>query len=420
MAALNSMCPPGANAQVEHARALGFCVPDVRHLALRYDWVEVQHNESSRVIAFTKDCSGAPARISVYYTTGCVGSVIQHPKHVSRTQMFRRDCTLEELEEIFSNPRVHTGKGYQRRQDMKPAPGESDREEVDWLRRELKDVEENIAGLTASRDEFRTRIDALEEAEKAKARAIEEAKKAEARAIAEAKKAKARAIAEAKKAEAEAERKRDRSLNYHFTAFHSKTLQKMSTKHIEDVRCVAMGGEATLMIRDDGRWYYTPDVPTDFFESNMRGLRGKKCIYVAMGSNDRWYCKFDDGSHWWGSDVPDDLSDAIDENSSLVNYMAFGEDYDSYFVMFENREYTWNNVPSAVDRVLSYKGRNRSALKFVSLGPNGEYFIRLENGRMWWGGMDDDGMKAIRKLGNKLKSLYFGDDYSWFARYTEE
>ena len=181
----------------------------------------------------------------MYYTTGCVGSVIQHPKHVSRTQMFRRDCTLEELEEIFSNPRVHTGKGYQRRQDMNPAPGESDREEVDWLRRELKDVEENIAGLTASRDEFRTRIDALEEAEKAKARAI-----------AEAEKAKARAIEEAEKAKAEAERKRDRGLDYDFRAFHQKTLQKMSTKHIKDVRCVAMGGEATLMIRDDGRSLY--------------------------------------------------------------------------------------------------------------------------------------------------------------------
>ena len=411
MAALNSMCPPGANAQVGHARALGFCVPDVRHLALRYDWVEVQHNESSRVIAFTKDWSGAPARISVYYTTGCVGSVIQHPKHVSRTQMFRRDCTLEELEEIFSNPRVHTGKGYQRRQDMNPAPGESDREEVDWLRRELKDVEENIAGLTASRDEFRTRIDALEEAEKAKARAIEEAKKA-----------KARAIAEAKKAKAEAERKRDRGLTYTFRAWHGKTLQKMSTKHIKDVRCVAMGGEATLMILDDGRWYHTSDVPTDLYR-NTRGLRAK---YIAMGSHDRWFCQCDDGSQMWSWAVPHDLSDAINENSCLVKCMAFGEDSgyyfgeDSYFVLFENGGYTWNNVPSALERVLSYKGRNRSAPKFVSLGPNGEYFIRLENGRMWWGGMDDDGMKDTRKLGNKLKSLYFGDRYSWFARYTEE
>ena len=347
----------------------------------------------------------------MYYTTGCVGSVIQHPKHVSRTQMFRRDCTLEELEEIFSNPRVHTGKGYQRRQDMNPAPGESDREEVDWLRRELKDVEENIAGLTASRDEFRTRIDALEEAEKAKARAI-----------AEAEKAKARAIEEAKKAKAEAERKRDRGLDYDFRAFHQKTLQKMSTKHIKDVRCVAMGGEATLMIRDDGRWYHTPDVPTDLYRNTRHWrLRGRKCIYIAMGSNDRWYCKCDDGRQVWGSAVPDDLSDAIrKQNPSLVDCLAFGEDLDSYFVLFENGRHQWKNVPSAVDRVLSYRGRNRSAPKFVSLGPNGEYFIRLENGRMWWGGMSDVGNKRTRKLGNELKSLYFGDRYSWFARYTEE
>ena len=70
---------------------------------------------------------------------------------------------------------------------------------------------------------------------------------------------------------------------------------------------------------------------------------------------------------------------------------------DSFFVLFKNRRYEWSCV---VDRVLSYRGRNRSAPKFVSLGPNGEYFIRLENGRMWWGGMSDVGNKRTRKLGN--------------------
>ena len=90
---------------------------------------------------------------------------------------------------------------------------------------------------------------------------------------------------------------------------------------------------------------------------------------------------------------------------------------DSFFVLFKNGRYEWSCV---VDRVLSYRGRNRSAPKFVSLGPNGEYFIRLEDGRMWWGGMSDVGNKRTRKLGNELKSLSFGDHYSWFARYAEE
>ena len=147
-----------------------------------------------------------------------------------------------------------------------------------------------------------------------------------------------------------------------------------------------------------------------------------KTSYIAMGSNDRWFCQCAIGSQWWGW-LPDDLTDVINEEHkicSFVECMAFGEDLDSYFVMFENGQHTWNNVPSVVERVLSYRGRNRSPPDFVSLGPNGEYFIRLENGRTWWGGMDDDGMKDTRKLGKKLKSLYFGDDYTWFAWYTEE
>jgi len=53
------------------------------------------------------------ARINVYFTTGTVGTCLDHPRQ-GKTQLFRRNVTLTILREIFRDPRVHTDRGYQR------------------------------------------------------------------------------------------------------------------------------------------------------------------------------------------------------------------------------------------------------------------------------------------------------------------
>lgn len=64
---------------------------------------------------------GGPAqstRINVYYTTGIVGSCLNHPKRV-KTQLFRRNIsTLDLLENICENPRAHIGEGYYTRNNI--------------------------------------------------------------------------------------------------------------------------------------------------------------------------------------------------------------------------------------------------------------------------------------------------------------
>lgn len=49
-------------------------------------------------------------------TTLVVGSFLRHPRQ-GKTQLFRKECSLSELEQIFINPRSHTGKGYQQQSD---------------------------------------------------------------------------------------------------------------------------------------------------------------------------------------------------------------------------------------------------------------------------------------------------------------
>jgi len=85
----------------------------VKVIAQSYGWKEVDHNKNSRMISFKKEST----RINVYYTTGTVGTCLNHPKS-GKTQLFRRDITINTLKDIFLNPRVHTGGGYYKRKNI--------------------------------------------------------------------------------------------------------------------------------------------------------------------------------------------------------------------------------------------------------------------------------------------------------------
>ena len=82
----------------------------VRELAEFNNYEEIDHNTTSRLISFRN----GGTRINVYYTTGTVGTCLNHPKR-GKTQLFRRNVDFEQLNDIFENPRSHTGKGYYRK-----------------------------------------------------------------------------------------------------------------------------------------------------------------------------------------------------------------------------------------------------------------------------------------------------------------
>lgn len=85
----------------------------VRHVAARHGYTEICHNETSRMISFRNGST----RINVYYTTGTVGTCLNHPKR-GKSQLFRRNVDLVTLDQIFANPRIHTGTGYYHRKHI--------------------------------------------------------------------------------------------------------------------------------------------------------------------------------------------------------------------------------------------------------------------------------------------------------------
>jgi len=87
---------------------------EVRAIAEQYSYTEIDWNRTSRVISFRKES----VRINVYYTTRTVGTCLNHPAR-GKTQLFRREVPMDQLEQIFENPRSHTGKGYYYRQNVR-------------------------------------------------------------------------------------------------------------------------------------------------------------------------------------------------------------------------------------------------------------------------------------------------------------
>jgi hypothetical protein len=89
-------------------------------LAKRKGFIE-SRSEVSSTLFFEESSpqfSMPPVRIHVYYTTRCVLTHLNHPTQ-GTNELWRSDAyqTLQDLEEIFDNPRLHTGKGYRRAKD---------------------------------------------------------------------------------------------------------------------------------------------------------------------------------------------------------------------------------------------------------------------------------------------------------------
>lgn len=81
----------------------------VKQLASELGYTLVQESTASCVVAFKR----GHTRINVYWTTGTVATCINHPTQ-GKTQLFRRNVSVEQLAVLFRNPRQHTGKGYYR------------------------------------------------------------------------------------------------------------------------------------------------------------------------------------------------------------------------------------------------------------------------------------------------------------------
>lgn len=83
----------------------------IRKWAEKYGYVEEKAKDSTLLI-FNK----GKIQINVWFTTMTVSTSLKHP-FKGKTQMFRKHVNNELMKKILKNPRIHTNRGYRKKQN---------------------------------------------------------------------------------------------------------------------------------------------------------------------------------------------------------------------------------------------------------------------------------------------------------------
>lgn len=398
----------------------------VRAAAVHRGYAEVQYNQVSRVIAFRRE----GVRVNVCYTTGTVGTCLDHPSK-GKTALFRRGVTLAELERIFDDPRVHTGIGYYRRGEgpagrhpqapvgvahalKEPAIEEENAGdgEAAALARELKRVEGEVGALVQEHAELLAHLRALNEAEarereEQQQRVREEDRK---RREAEEKRERERVRKEAaEQARRKAEEARlDRGTEiWVFTEYYEDEIVNSN-----DLMHVAIVDEGQyIVVESDGEFDYK-GIPDEMHETL---LKQNSLAYAALGPDDQYFIDMGNRSEWVG---PQPLHEALQRTRIGVKCVAFGR-WGRYFVVFDDGDTAWNDLPRTCHNWVN--GQRKRKVAFASLGPNEEWFVRFADGG--WkidGGTSNlyEKMDEIEEDGGDIKQVHFGSRGNWVLRYN--
>lgn len=82
-------------------------VDHIIFIAQCYGWKRIEHLEEEKIVL----CRRNGVRVNIWYDRMTVGTAMDHPR-LGSTQMLRKYVSMEMLEELLDNPRLHTGNGY--------------------------------------------------------------------------------------------------------------------------------------------------------------------------------------------------------------------------------------------------------------------------------------------------------------------
>jgi hypothetical protein len=193
------------------------------------------------------------------------------------------------------------------------------------------------------------------------------------------------------------------------------------------VKNVATNGKGTVFLYGNGGVAYTPSIPKALYQK-LRQLRSSSYAsrpsFVALGTRDRYFVAFNDGTaDWKGPHALDKILKKALAAGKLPRSVAFGSTYDTFFVVFHDGswQYQGRGIPETLEEKLASRD-DRADLVSLNLGPSGEWFLKAENGRMWWSGITQDLDSVLSKILKEgyLHSMDFGENGSYFISYENE
>lgn len=332
---------------------------DVKRMAWEEGLKEIYFNWTSRVVSF----SSGDARINVYWTTGTVG-VCVYPE-----QTFHYRCSLFDLQNLMRDPRLRNGRGY------------SEADECGSEEAELAKEKQRQAHL---------------QAELNRRKAEEKRRKAEA-------KARRREALQRQRRIEEKRQNRGSLIAWTDCLNQGGLLNGLNCT----TKCIAISGDAVFLLNEDGHPWWTSGIPTLLYNKvNGRQKSLPRPTYVAMGSYNRYYIRFKDGKSEWVGDLP------LQDVQGKPKIVCFGEDEDSYFILMKDGRKFWNNIPVTVHNKINSRNPRLPGLEFISLGPDGEWFLRWANGVIEWNGVDWIGNFST------AREFYFGNYGAGIVRYN--
>lgn len=210
--------------------------------------------------------------------------------------------------------------------------------------------------------------------------------------------------------------------------------QKKRRLGISAITSIPTNGEGCVILRENGAFNVVGDIPKHL-EERLFDRDGPFPEYISLGSNDRYFVKFDDGTYYYYG--PDSMAKILEKkmpqrqrgkgkkkrrggksNNLSVASVAFGREIEDFFVVFTDGSWECDGfLHKGLDKLLDDRG-NLADLLWVSLGPDNQWCLKARNGRVWWGGVSDEISEALFDITDAretdVKYISFGVDDSYF------
>lgn len=348
------------------------------------------------------------ARVNVFFDTGTIGTSRVLRGKVRQT--FRRNVgSLDVLERLLKHPDelVSIDESLIGLQDLERPPQAIPMATPRSLQKELELADVGLCILQGEREKLSSHLEALDPQKPQKAGANDEM-------------------------DDESDASSLSGLEFRFSLppdVMSQVDQCLRDIHEMDkvVKGVATNGKGAVFLYGNGGVAYTPAIPKALY-LKLRQLRNSsysaRPCYVSLGTRDRYFVAFNDGTADWKGPKPlDKILKKCLQAKTPPRSIAFGTTYDTFFVVFHDGswQYEGSGIPDSLEEKLADRD-DRADLVTVNLGPSGEWFLKAKNGRMWWSGISTDLDKVIAQIlqgGHYLHFLDFGENGCYFVSYDE-
>jgi hypothetical protein len=185
-----------------------------------------------------------------------------------------------------------------------------------------------------------------------------------------------------------------------------KIIHGSSAIHKQRMICAAIDGQSAVFLYESGLWRATKELSKGLMTLLLR--HSSPPTYVSLGSKGRYYATFEDGKKVWEGPQPMDLFFL----KKPVRCIAFGRTVNDFIVVYEDG--TWKHsgtIPRDLENLLHSKNGETILVSCITLGVNGEYFLKDRRGNMWWGGLSDVVHEVVDEVledGNEIDFMDFG------------